>query len=142
MTTLQKSSRRKPAKTLMEEFLAELECHVETGGNAGKRLTKGQALIQSMVNEALNGDPKMLAHVLKLLDKMPTTREGAPAEPGVRQEREEWISLFAFFGKYKALIEQEIERLKERDPAYWSFDWFHPSLESAPWYAHVHGANI
>lgn len=127
-------------KAILEQFLAELNCEVGAiDTSPPETVTKGQALIKSMVNEAVKGDQKMLANVLKLIDKLDLLRQEEVAEAKPFTSKADWELAFAFHGKYKTLIEQEIERLKQHNPSYWSFDWFTPTLESAPWYDAVCG---
>lgn len=102
-------------------------------------MSKGQTLMKNMVNAALDGDQRMLVTVLKLLDRLEAVQEETPSETHEHSSRIEWENLFAFYGKYRTLIDKEIERLKKTNPSYWTFDWFHPTLESAPWYEDVHG---
>lgn len=133
----------KTEKTILEQFLAELEKEIDAKeAGVSRKMTKGQALVKSMVNEALKGDQRMLGNVLKLIDRLETLKEETKPEEEERQSKADWEIMFAFYGKYEKLIKQEIERLKETNPSYWNFsDWFHPTLESAPWYEEVHGKN-
>ena len=94
--------------------------------------TKADALVNAMITQALE-DPKTATHLFKLV-----TGDAEEAEPIEKSSKQDWESLFAFFGKYKPLIEQEIERLQATNPGYWSFEWFSPTLESAPWYHDIH----
>ena len=101
-------------------------------------MTKGQALVKSMVGAALSGDQRMLANILKLMENAPKAAEDAPS-PAAAVALNDWLELFMFYGKYKKLIEGEIRRLKKENPDYWSFDWFKPTLKSAPWYQDLYG---
>jgi hypothetical protein len=119
-------------KMLLQHFAAELRRKVELNeAGSSRKVTKGHALINGMINDALGGDQRMMAHVLKLFDKLDTlpSAEALPAPP-----QQDWIGIFTFYAKYKLLIEQEIERLKVSNPSYWGFEWFCPTLETAPWY--------
>lgn len=128
-----KGGKATPAeKNLIAQFLIELERDVDE--EACTPMTKGQALAKKMIDGALEGDARMLANILKLIDKMDRVKE-EPAVNVPRPRAEDWEMALAFYGKYKTLIEEEIERLRQIDPSYWSFDWFRPASETAPWRA-------
>jgi hypothetical protein len=130
----------KKAKTIPEQLLAELGKKFDAEAAPAKRtLTKGHALIKSMVDAALAGDQRMLGSVLKLIDKLEMPSKAIAANEKKPSSQADWEMLFVFFGKYKGLIEQEIERLKKINPSYWTFDWFQPPLESTPWYEDMYG---
>jgi len=97
-----------------------------------------------MINEALKGDQRMLGNVLKLIDKLDLIKEEEKSEEEEKNSKGDWELIFAFHGKYKWLIEKEIERLKETNPSYWSFDWVNQntSVECAPWYEAIYGKKI
>lgn len=143
--TTKPSKTKKPnktEKTILEQFLAELEKEIDAKeAGVSRKMTKGQALVKSMINEALKGDQRMLGNVLKLIEKLDMVKkEEEEPEDDLLKSKADWEIMFAFFGKYEKLIKQEIERLKESNPSYWNFeDWYHPTLESAPWYKDVHG---
>lgn len=130
-----------PEKNILEQFLAELDKEIDAKeGNVSRKMSKGQALVKSMINEALKGDQRMLGNVLKLIDKLGLIEEEDKPEDEEKHSKGDWELMFAFFGKYEKLIKQEIERLKETNPSYWNFsEWYHPTLESAPWYGEIYG---
>lgn len=125
---------RKKTASILRQLLAELDQDIHAKeGSTRRKVTKGQMLVRSLVSGALEGDQRMLANVLRLLEKL----DFLPEEKPVAEERHaasDWETMFVFFGKYKTLIEQEIAQRKETNPSYWSFEWFHPTLETAPWY--------
>lgn len=131
----------KTEKTILEQFLAELDKEIDAKeAGVSRKMTKGQALVKSMINEALKGDQRMLGNVLKLIDKLDMVEEEEKPEEEEKHSKGDWELMFAFFGKYEKLIKQEIERLKETNPSYWNFeDWYHPTLERAPWYEEIYG---
>lgn len=132
----------KTEKNILEQFLAELDKEIDAKeAGVSRKMTKGQALVKSMINEALKGDQRMLGNVLKLIEKLDLIEEEEEKpEDEEKHSRGDWELMFAFFGKYEKLIKQEIERLKESNPSYWNFgDWFYPTLESAPWYEEIYG---
>lgn len=145
MTTTRKitKSRTSPSlnkaeKRILEQLLAELEKET-TGENTPSKATKSEALVQLMVTEALKGDQRMLANILKLIDRLGPSEDEVPKDTHESHSRADWELMFAFFGKYEALIKQEIDRLRDTHPSYWTFDWFHPTLESTPWYEAFYG---
>ncbi len=138
MTTRKPRSISTGEKTILTDFLAELSQELPTDdGNAA--ITKAQALVKNMIRQALEGDAKMLASVLKLMERLDTLAT-EPEEEDARTPKEDWEIQFAFYAKYKSLIEQEIEKRKALNPDYWGFDWFRPTLETAPWYRDLYGA--
>jgi len=130
-----------PEKNILEQFLAELDKEIDAKeAGVSRKMTKGQALVKSIINEALKGDQRMLGNVLKLIDKLGLIEEDEKPEEEEKHSKGDWELMFAFFGKYEKLIKQEIERLKEANPSYWNFsDWFYPTLERAPWYEEIYG---
>jgi hypothetical protein len=117
------------AQDILSHLERELSRTVETEeGDDSHPQSKWELLTRNLVDEALKGDPRMVGHVLKFLDKR--AEPTAPVKPNPVVD---WHMLFAFYGKYHTLIWQEIERLKQQQPDYWSFDWFRPTPERAPW---------
>ena len=55
--------------SILEQLLHELEQEVADDESLLK-ITKGQALIKTMVNEALGGDKAMMANMLKFMEKL------------------------------------------------------------------------
>ena len=46
-----------PEKNILEQFLAELDKEIDAKeAGVSRKMTKGQALVKSMINEALKGD--------------------------------------------------------------------------------------
>lgn len=131
-------------KTILDQFLAELEKEIDAKeAGVSRKMTKGQALVRGMINEALKGDQRMLGNVLKLIDKLDMIKEEEKPQDEEKHSKDDWELMFAFFGKYEKLIKQEIERLKETNPSYWNFsEWYHPTLERAPWYEEIYGKKI
>lgn len=125
----------KHENALLQQFLDELAQEIET--ETGK-ISKGKALMSHIVDEALKGEQKMFAHALKLIERLPD-REGKASVDDLPDSREDWLGFFIFAAQYKTLIEQEIERLKTQNPDFWNFEWFRPTLETAPWYEALHG---
>jgi hypothetical protein len=132
--------------SIAEQLLQTLEQAVGAEdneyGNASRNITKRQALVESIINEALKGDQRMIAALLKLIEKhedIQAAKKLESTKDSVSMHAHDWEILFAFFGKYKDLIEQEIEKRKSENPRYWSFDWYQPELESAPWYKDLYG---
>lgn len=138
MTTKKPRSLAAGEKTILTDFLNELAQEMPAGAG-DTAITKAQALVKNMVKQALEGDAKMLASVLKLMERLDTlSTEPEPEEK--RLPKEEWDIQFAFYAKYKPLIEQEIEKRKAQNPDYWGFDWYRPTLETAPWYRDLYSA--
>ncbi len=129
--------------SMLDQLLRELQQKTSLQEGAKKRrITKGQALVKSMVNEALDGDQKMLAAVLKLAEKLDTLQaQKTSMKPPVSSltTAAQWHILFAFYARYKGLIEAQIEQFKADDPHYWGFEWAsEPSPGDAPWHADLH----
>lgn len=57
--------------SILEDLLKELEQEIDVKeGSVSRKITKGQALIKNMVNEAIKGDQRMMANILKFIDKL------------------------------------------------------------------------
>lgn len=135
-------SRKSPSlpPSMLDALLQELQQKtVLTDGSRKRRITKGHALMKSMVNEALSGDQKMLATVIRLAEKLDTMHAQKAEQSSLEvppTSPVQWLALFAFYGRYKHLIEAQIEQLKTEAPDYWEFEWTdEPSLEKAPWHS-------
>lgn len=138
--TATEESPSKAEKRLLAQFLAELDKEVEdTQASVEQKMTKGEALAKTLVDEALKGDQRMWANVLKLLERSQQAAQEEQTALASKPAAWEWEMLFAFFGRYEPLIKQEIERLRQQNPSYWNFsEWFHPAPECAPWHDDIH----
>ena len=59
--------------SILEQLLHELKQEIDVReGDVSFRITKGRALIKSMVNEALKGNQRMMTNVLKIIEKLDT----------------------------------------------------------------------
>lgn len=144
MPTPRKPTKRKKNdstdQNITKAFLREFKKKIDAKeGGTRRKISKGEALVKTMVNEALKGDQRMLVNILKIIDKFVLFQPEVSPQTLPITSKEEWEMLFAFFGKYDALIRQEIEKRKITNPSYWSFEWYSPKLESAPWYKDVYG---
>lgn len=129
--------------SILEQLLCELEEEIELEeGEPGRKMTKGQALIRNMVGEALEGDQRMMANVLKFMEKIDGL-QAAQKEKHQGEEkpvaRRDWEMMFYFFGRYQPHIELEIERLKKENPGAFGLKWTRVDLKDAPWYVDIHG---
>ena len=127
-----------------QESLAQIIAYIRQELNSKEdnpesQLTKGQALARTMVNNASTGDSRNITPLFKLIAETADVIAEKIPEDELQTRKEEWESLFAFYGKYKPLIEQEIERLKLDNPGYWNFEWFRPNLENCPWHQAIYG---
>jgi hypothetical protein len=93
-----------PSKSLLEQLLDTLEERVVVQGDnleivTGQRkphdneapLTKGEALMKAMVDEALAGDQRMMAHIIKFMEKLDALYAARIAK-GAKEEIEEVVA--------------------------------------------------
>jgi hypothetical protein len=129
----------KNEETLLEQFLTELDREIDAQEAGVKRkITKGQALIKSMVNEALKGDQRMMANVLKFiekLDKLQAAKKEDKKEDanGVEMGPADWSLAFDFFARNRPYVELELDHRKKENPATFDLKWEPVKLEDAPW---------
>ena len=124
--------------SLLEELLNELRrTNIAQSDTENAALTKGQRLIRSMVDEALRGDQKMLANVLKFIEKLDDLQLNQRHEPPPERKahmRTEWEALFYFIGRWRPHIQREIRRLKKENPGAFKGEWVQVRMQDAPWY--------
>ena len=129
-------------RSMLEELLRELQQHVGADeGDVFHKRTKGQALIKSMVNEALKGDQKMLANVLKFIEKLDALQNGKRDETQqtCRWKKKDWEMYFHFIWRYKAHIELELARMQAENPGAFKGEWADVKPKQAPWYEAIYG---
>jgi len=126
---------------LWKKFLAELDKEIEAKeAGISYKITKGEALIKSMVNEALKGDHRMMANVMKIIDKLDdlqTTKKEKKEDntEGFQIALQDWQLMFNFFARHRPYIDLELDRRKKENPATFDKKWKEPiKLEDAPWY--------
>jgi hypothetical protein len=130
-------------KNILEYLLAELDQEIDAKeGSNSYRITKGRALIKSMVNEALKGDQRMMANVLKFVEKLETLQDAKETQQA-ESLPVNWEMIFHFFGKYKEMIEIEIQKRRKENPGGWNFNGCNPMpLESVPWFKDLYGEKL
>lgn len=110
--------------SILEQLLQELAQEIDAKeGKVTRKITKGQALIKSMVNEALKGDQRMMASVLKLIEKLDTLK---PEEPEKTLTPAEWAAedediILREFALGRKYYEKELKRLKVEQPEKWGW---------------------
>lgn len=99
-------------KSLKEELGDVIEI---TENGQMSNITKGNALIKKMVNEALSGDKTMIINVLKLAEKIAENEE---AERQRLQKEDplsgaDWASILTFYKNNQAAINEKIENARK-----------------------------
>ncbi len=134
---------KKNEETLLEQFLAELDHEIDAKeAGVNRKITKGQALIKSMVNEALKGDQRMMANVLKFIEKLDAlqaARKEVEKEDEIPMARHDWDIMFHFYARYQPHLELELDRIRKENPGAFGLKWTRIDLKDAPWYKDVHG---
>jgi len=112
--------------SILEQLLKELDKTIDAKeGNVTSKITKGEALIKSMVNEALKGDQRMMTNVLKFIEKLDALKS-AKKEVEEKKEEEKLSEtdediILRYYGKNKESIEKELEKRYRKDPNAWYF---------------------
>ncbi|MDB2415035.1 DUF5681 domain-containing protein [Rickettsiales bacterium] len=111
--------------SILEQLLKELDKTIDAKeGNVSSKITKGEALIKSMVNEALKGDQRMMTNVLKFIEKLDALKS---AKKETEEKKEEKLSetdediILRYYGRHKESIEKELEKRYRKDPNSWYF---------------------
>lgn len=95
--------------SILEQLLNELRQEIDaTEGKVSRKITKGQALIKSMVNEALKGDQRMVANILKFIEKIDALQTVKKEEEKLSETDEEII--YRYYNNNKEHIEQELQK--------------------------------
>ena len=129
--------------SILEQLLQELEEKIDAKeGSSVRKLTKGQALIKSMVNEALKGDQRMMANVLKFIERLDALQSSRKQEADVCQEemgKVDWEIMLRYFARYRPHLELEWERMEKRNSGEFPLQWKEIKMEDAPWYEAIYG---
>ncbi len=143
MPSKKKEAEKADEASILEQLLQELEQEIDAKeGAVSRKITKGQALIKSMVNEALKGDQRMMGNVLKFMEKLDAlhaARKKEAKEKATPMAKHDWGMMFHFFGRYQPHIELEIARMKKENPGAFALQWNEIKIEDAPWYEDLHG---
>ena len=130
----------KPEKGILGQFLTELDKEIDAKeAGVSRKMTKSEALIKSMVNEALKGDHRMMANVMKIIDKLDDL-QAARKEEKEKDTRDsemktaDWSLTFVFLARNRPYVELELDRRKKGNPATFDLKWEPVKLEDAPWY--------
>ena len=108
---------------ILEQLLAELDQEIEAReGAVSRKITKGQALIKSMVNEALKGDQRMMASVMKLVEKLDALQANRKEEVKTTEElaKEDEDIILRYYAMNKDHLEKELQKRKKENPAIWA----------------------
>lgn len=121
-----KKSDKATDDSILEQLLKELDKTIDAKeGNVTSKITKGEALIKSMVNEALKGDQRMMTNVLKFIEKLDALKsvkkeaEKKKEEEGLSETDEDIV--LRYYGLHKESIEKELEKRYRKDPNAWYF---------------------
>lgn len=124
MPRKKKETAKTEESSILEQLLQELTQEIDAKeGKLNRKITKGQALVKSMVNEALKGDQRMMANVLKFMEKLDTLQLTRKENEETREdltEADETIIL-RYYGRHKEAIEKELEKRYKEDPNGWGF---------------------
>lgn len=110
--------------SILEQLLQELTQEIDAKeGKLNRKITKGQALVKSMVNEALKGDQRMMANVLKFMEKLDTLQLTRKENEETREDLTEAdeTMILRYYGRHKESIEKELEKRYKEDPNGWGF---------------------
>lgn len=130
-----------PAPSLIKQYILKQvldELQAELIDAKGRKTTKGQALVRGVFSQALEGDGRQAAQMLKWIDQA-ADLENIQENSDYPTEAAAWEALFLFYGKYKPLLDMEIEKRRASQPHYWDFDWARLEPGAAPWHNALHG---
>lgn len=101
------------ANSILQQLLHELEQQTPVDAE-DRTISKGQALIKSMVDAALQGDPRMQATILKLMEKLEEMQEEASkrSEEDYSADRisaEDKAIILRYYARNKQSIEQALQ---------------------------------
>lgn len=143
MPRKKQETKKSDEASILEQLLQELEQKIDAKeGKVNRKITKGQALIKSMVNEALKGDQRMMANVLKFIEKLDAlqaTKKQEVQTSNRSMDKVDWEIMLRYYWRYRHHLELEWERMKKKNPGAFSTKWTRIDIKDAPWYEAIYG---
>ena len=143
MPRKKKETEKVDEASILEQLLQELEQEIDAKeGKISRKITKGQALIKSMVNEALKGDQRMMANVLKFIEKLDALQAAKKQEATAdnqEMDKVDWEIMLRYYWRYRHHLELEWERMKKENPGAFKGEWTRIDMKDAPWYDAIYG---
>lgn len=105
------------SRSIIDALKAELSQEIQvTESDEHHTMSKAHVLIKKLVNEALKGDQRMIASVLKLIEKMEEVERGE--EQQKRQDDpisgSEWDVILRYYATNQTMVDKKIEDAKKR----------------------------
>lgn len=143
MPTKKKENINAGDSSILEQLLQELEQEIEAKEGAfSRKITKGQALIKSMANEAFKGDQRMMTNVLKFIEKLDALQAAKKQEAETAHEpmsKVDWEILLRQYWRFRHHLELEWERMKKENPGAFELQWSRIDMKDAPWHEAIYG---
>lgn len=101
--------------SMLNQLFKELGQSIDT--KKGVKITKGEALVKTMVDESLKGNLHMMGTILKLAEKLENLKASKthPMDDEVLSEADEEIIL-RYYAQNKQRLEAEINKRKHMEP--------------------------